>query len=718
MKIVNEKTPRIGVFVCHCGINIGGIIDIQEVVEHAKSLPNVVYAEENLYTCSSEGLTKIKEAIQKYDLNRVVVASCTPRTHEPLFRVTCEEAGLNKYLFQMANIREHCSWVHAHERDKATEKAKDIVRIAVAKARLLEAQEEREIEVEPSVLVIGGGIAGMTAALCSANRGFKAFIVEKEQELGGMLRQLHKLYPTGEEADKALKNIINSVKAHRNVQVFTSAAVKDVKGFIGNYNVSIEVKEKGNVNIKAGTIIVASGADYFEPIGMYGYKEYENVITQLQLEHLLKSRELKKPKKVVMIQCVGAREDKGRTYCSRICCTAALKNSMLIKEAYPDTDVYILFRDLQTYGKEYEELRWKAREKGIKLVQYIPERPPNVNPEAEGKLTVSVYHTLLGEEVKIGCDLVVLSTPLIQREDGKELSRILKVPLGPDDFFFEAHVKLRPVDFATDGIYVCGTAQGPKDIAESIAQAYAAASRAAIPMASKKVRTEAITAVVDSARCAECGQCVTVCPYSAIQLVTVNEHQIISKVNPILCKGCGVCAVACPTRAIEMQNFTNDQLIAQISEALAVPKPREEPIIVGFCCNWCSYAGADMAGVSRYQYPPNIRIVQVMCSGRVDPIHILWAFLRGADGILVTGCHIGDCHYVSGNKHAEQRVKRLREMIERAGFDSNRLRLEWISASEGKRFSDLVTEFTSQIKALGPNPIKLVANQQSPIEGS
>jgi len=718
METVNEEAPRIGVFVCHCGINIGGVVKVPEVVEYVKSLPHVVYAEENLYTCSSQGLTKIKEAIQKYNLNRVVVASCTPRTHEPLFRVTCEDAGLNKYLFQMANIREHCSWVHAHEPQKATEKAKDIIRMAVAKARLLEEQEEPEIEVEPSVLVIGGGIAGMTAALCLANRGFKAFIVEKEPEMGGMLRQLHKLYPTGEEADEVLKDITNNVKAHENVQVFTSAAVKDVKGFIGNYNVSIEVKGKGNVNVKAGTIIVASGAAYFEPIGMYGYKEYGNVLTQLQLEQLLKSGELKKPEKVVMIQCVGARKDEGRTYCSRICCTVALKNAMLIKEMYLDTDIYILFRDLQTYGKEYEEYRWRAREKGIKFIKYVPERPPNVTSEAKEKLTVSVYHTLLGEEVKIGCDLVVLSTPLIQRGDGKELSRTLKVPLGPDDFFFEAHVKLRPVDFATDGIYVCGTAQGPKDVAESIVQAYAAASRAAIPMASKKMRTEAIMAVVDSTRCGGCGECETVCPYGAIQLAAVNEHQIVSKVNPILCKGCGVCAVACPTRAIEMQNFTNDQLTAQISEALAITTPSEEPIIVGFCCNWCSYAGADMAGVSRYQYPPNIRIIHVMCSGRVDPMHILWAFLKGADGVFVSGCHVGGCHYVSGNKHAEQRVERLREMIERAGFDSERLRLEWISASEGKRFADLVTEFTSQIKALGPNPIKLVANPQSQIGGS
>jgi len=718
METVNEEVPRIGVFICHCGINIGGVVKVPEVVEYAKTLPDVVYVEENLYTCSSEGLVKIKEAIQKHNLNRVVVASCTPRTHEPLFRVTCEEAGLNKYLFQMANIREHCSWVHAHEPQKATEKAKDIVRMAVAKARLLEAQEEPEIEVEPSVLVIGGGIAGMTATLCLANRGFKAFIVEKEPEMGGMLRQLHKLYPTGEEADELLKDVINNVKAHKNVQVFTSAAVKDVKGFIGNYNISIEVKGKGNVNVKAGTIIVASGASYFEPVGMYGYKEYDNVITQLQLEQLLKSGELKKPEKVVMIQCVGAREDEGRTYCSRICCTVALKNAMFIKEVYPDTDVYILFRDLQTYGKEYEEYRWKAREKGIKFLRYIPKRPPNVTLEAKEKLMVSVYHTLLGEEVKIGCDLVVLSTPLIQRGDGKELSRILRLPLGPDDFFFEAHVKLRPVDFATDGIYVCGTAQGPKDVAESIAQAYAAASRAAIPMASKKMRTEAIMAVVDSARCGGCGECETVCPYSAIELATVNERQIVSKVNPILCKGCGVCAVTCPTRAIEMQNFTNDQLTAQISEALAITTPNGDPTIIGFCCNWCSYAGADMAGVSRYQYPPNIRIIQVMCSGRVDPMHILWAFLKGADGVFVSGCHIGDCHYVSGNKHAEQRVEKLREMIERAGFDSKRLRLEWISASEGKRFADLVTEFTSQIKALGPNPIKLVANPQSRIGGS
>ena len=564
MERIQEEAPRIGVFICHCGINIGGVVNVPEVVEYAKTLPDVVYAEDNLYTCSSEGISRIKEGIGKYRLNRVVVASCTPRTHEPLFRGACEEAGVNKYLFEMANIRDQCSWVHSHEPEKATEKAKDLVRMAVAKARLLRPQEEPEIDVTPSALVIGGGIAGMTAALCLADQGFKVHIVEKEPELGGMLRHLYKLYPTMQDASEGLNRIVNAVKSNQSIEVLTSTVTKQVKGFIGNFDVTVQKGNAEAASFRVGTIIVATGAANFEPVGMYGYGENDNVITQLQLEQILKDGQLERPEKVVMIQCVGAREEKGRTYCSRICCMNAHKNALLIKERSPDTDVYILFRQLQTYGKHYEEWHRMAQDKGIRFIKYVPEKPPQVAAGKNGKLTVSVYHALLGEQVNIESDLVVLSTPLIQHEDAKKLSQILKVPLGPDGFFFEAHVKLRPIDFATDGIYVCGTAHSPKDTAESVSQAFGVASRAAIPMALKRVRAEAITSVIDESLCSGCGTCVRLCPYGAIE----KDEKGVARVTEVVCKGCGVCAASCPEGAITMRHFTNEQVIAQVLAAL------------------------------------------------------------------------------------------------------------------------------------------------------
>lgn len=558
---IEREAPRIGIFVCHCGINIGGVVNVPEVVEYAKKLPNVVHAEDNLYTCSSQGLGKIKESIRKYNLNRVIVASCTPRTHEPLFRSACEEAGVNKYLFEMANIREQCSWVHMHVPREATEKAKDLIRMAVARARLLEPQVEVEIDVEPSALVIGAGIAGMNAALCLANRGFKVYLVEKEPDVGGMLRRLYRMYPTGQTASEVLEPVVRAVKSHEKIELLTSTIIKSVKGFIGNFDVTAERAGK-EVKFKVGTIIVATGAVEYEPVGLYGYGKYKGAITQLQLEEMFRNGKLGKPDAVVMILCVGAREPEGRTYCGRICCATSIKNALLIKGASPETDVYILYRDLQAYGKEYEEYHRMAREAGITFVNYVPDNPPKVLEEPSGKLKVKVYDALLYMDIEIPCDLVVLSTPLVQHEYGKELSRMLKVPLGSDGFFLEAHVKLRPVDFATDGIYVCGTAHSPKDVSESVMQAYAAASRASIPMAMGRVKSEAIIASVYEDKCMGCGLCKDLCKFGAI----VIEGRRAKVIAP-LCKGCGMCAASCPSNSLIMKHFTDHQVIAQINAA-------------------------------------------------------------------------------------------------------------------------------------------------------
>jgi len=563
---MNEKDkPRIGVFVCRCGVNIGSIVNVPEVVECAKTLPNVSYAEENLYTCSSEGLSKIKEAIKKHQLNRIVVASCTPRTHEPLFRSACEEAGMNKYLFHMANIREQCSWVHAKEPRKATEKAKETVRMAVAKAALLEPQAEPEIDVQGSAVVIGGGVSGMTAALSLANQQFKVYLIEKEKELGGKLKELYKLHPNDKPSSEILDEYVQSVRSNPNIKVYTSSTVKHIEGFIGNFEASINHEGKEQ-KLNAGTIIVATGADVFKPRGMYCYGENKNVITQLELEKLMKENKLVKPKNVVMIQCVGAREEKegGRNYCSRICCAVAVKNALQIKELFPEAEVSILYRDMQTYGKEFEEQYQKARGNFVQFIRYDFENPPEVCTRPDGGLSVKVHDILVNATLELDADLVVLSTPLVQWEDAKELSKLLKVPLGADGFFFEAHVKLRPVDFATDGIFVCGTAHSPKTIAESIAQAYAAASRAGIPMALGRVRTEAITAFVDEDLCTSCGTCVKLCPYNAIR----KDDQGIARVNDVLCKGCGVCAASCPEKAINMRHFSDAQVLAEATAAL------------------------------------------------------------------------------------------------------------------------------------------------------
>jgi heterodisulfide reductase subunit A len=563
MKEDNE--PRIGVFVCHCGVNIASVVNVPDVVEYAKTLPDVTYAEGNLYTCSSEGLGKIQEAIKTHKLNRVVVASCTPRTHEQLFRSACEEAGLNKYLFHMANIREQCSWVHSKEPKKATKKAKETIRMAVAKAALLAPQTEPEIDVQSSALVIGGGVAGMSAALSLANQKFKVHLVEKENQLGGKLLELYKLYPTDRPSSEVLEEFVQAVRSNANINVYTSSTVKSSEGFLGNFKVAIN-HEGRDETFDVGTIVVATGANVLKPHHTYHYGECKNVLTQLELEQLMKEKKLGKPKSVVMIQCVGAREEKegGRNYCSRICCAVAVKNALEIKELVPEAEVSILYRDMQTYGTSFEEHYQKARENFVQFLRYDVENPPEVFTHPDGRLAVRVHDILVNATMELDADLVVLSTPLIQWEEAEELSKMLKVPLGADRFFFEAHVKLRPVDFATDGIFVCGTAHSPKTIAESIAQAYAAASRAGIPMAVKRVRTEAITALVDDSACTGCGTCIKLCPYSAIQ----KDERGVAKVNDVLCKGCGVCAASCPERAISMRHFSDAQVLAEATAAL------------------------------------------------------------------------------------------------------------------------------------------------------
>ncbi|MEM3566934.1 MAG: CoB--CoM heterodisulfide reductase iron-sulfur subunit A family protein [Candidatus Bathyarchaeia archaeon] len=557
---VSQEEPRIGVFICHCGINIGGIVRVPEVVEYVKKLPNVVYAEDNLYTCSDDTQKRIKEKIQEHRLNRVVVASCTPRTHEPLFRETVQEAGLNPYLFEMANIRDQCSWVHMHQPKEATEKAKDLVRAVVAKARLLKPLKKPVIGVTPVALIIGGGVSGMTAALELAKQGFEVHLVEREKELGGHLRKIYYLLE-GEDPKEQLNKLVKEVMGNKKIHVHLGAEVTEVNGFVGNFKSKI-VEGGKEKEIEHGVVIVATGAVEYKPTE-YLYGKDPRVMTQHELEEKIAKGEFK-AKTVVMIQCVGARTEE-KPNCARICCGQAIKNALKIKETSPQTDVYVLYKDVRSYGFKEDYYR-KAAEKGVIFINYDDERKPKVT-NTGGKLKVRFYEPVVKEEIEIQPDLVILSAATIPNPDNKRIAEMLKVPLTKDGFFLEAHMKLRPVDFQTDGVFLCGMAHLPKYLDESIAQACAAAARAATILSKKTLETEGIIANVDEDLCSGCRICEHLCAYGAIEMKEKNG-KLVAHVIEALCKGCGVCGTACPTKAITLGHFTTEEILAQVRAAL------------------------------------------------------------------------------------------------------------------------------------------------------
>jgi len=534
-----DEEIRVGTFICHCGSNIGGVIDCKKLAEYAGTLPNVAHSEDNLYTCSEVGLTAIKNAIEEHNLNRVVVASCTPRTHEPLFRECISEAGLNQYLFNFVNIRDQCSWVHMKDPEGAYLKAMDLVRMGVAKAAKLEPLEMINIKINSVALVIGGGVSGINAALNLSGQGFKTYLVEKEDKLGGRLNSLNKLFPYDLDASEFIDKMTSKINNTKNIEVLTSTTVKNIDGFVGNFEV--EVEQNGNARtLEVGAIIVAVGSSLLDPKGLFGY-DGKKRITQYELEPKLKNKELS-AKNIVMIQCAGSRNDK-RPYCSSVCCMTALKNSVAIKEQNPDAQVTILFRDLYTPGTDYEEYYRRAREQGVIFINYNADKMPNVE---ENK--VKVYNEYIGDEMEIPYDLLVLSTPLVSNADNKELAQMLKVPLESNGFFLEAHVKLRPSDFATDGIYICGSAKWPVDITESISQAYSAASRASTILSHSEIEVEGATSTLPEHNknlCTGCEICVKVCPYHAIIKNEDDEIEVIEA----LCKGCGLCAATCTNNA-------------------------------------------------------------------------------------------------------------------------------------------------------------------------
>ncbi len=561
---VSAEPPRIGVFVCHCGINIAGVVDVAAVTEYAKGLPDVVHGEHSLYTCSQDNQQKIKEQLAEHALNRVVIASCTPRTHEPLFQDTIREVGLNPSLLEFVSIREHCSWVHQTRRADATEKAKSLVRMAVSKARLLRPTSRSSFPVKKAVLVLGGGISGMTAALSLAEQGFDVHLVEKEKELGGNLAKLHSTL-AGDDPQALLRETIERVLATDRITVHAGAHLGELAGYVGNYRSTIvgPDEEEGTV-VEHGAVVVATGGRERETTE-YLRGASERVITQKELEAMLAeenaAERMASVRNVVMIQCVGSREE-GALYCSRVCCGNAIKNALRIKELNPGANVAVFYRDVRMYGFK-ERFYQLAREKGVFFIRYEPERKPVVSrgDEADGPLWVEGKDPVLGAKVRLPADLLVLSVGIAPNEDSEEIAKVLKVPLDQDGFFLEAHIKLRPVDFSTDGIFLCGLAHSPKYVNEAISQARAAAARAVTLLARGKIQGKGRTAEVKERLCAGCGVCVSVCPYDARE---IDEETRTAKVIEVLCQGCGACAAACPNGATLQVGFAKKEIMAAV----------------------------------------------------------------------------------------------------------------------------------------------------------
>ena len=772
----NEEI-RIGIFVCHCGLNIAGSVNCKEVVEYASTLPHVVLSEHNLYTCSDPGQERIRKCIIEHNLNRVVVASCTPRLHEPTFRKTCEEAGLNKYLFEMANIREHCSWVHLHEPKKATEKAKDLVHMAVARAALLKPQEELVVPVARQALVIGGGVAGIQAALDLADTGYKVYLVEKSPSIGGKMAQLDKTFPTMDCSICILAPKMSDVGRHPNIELLTNSEVVKVGGYIGNFKVTVHKKPRyvtkectacgdcvdvcpvevpnefevgltwrkaihtpfaqavpaiylidedsciglgdntcakckdvcgpdainfndkpEDIELDVGTIIVATGMDVYDPVALteYGYLSAPNVITSLEFERLINAggptggrlvrpSDMQVPKSVAFVQCVGSRaKKKGNPYCSNVCCMNTIKDALLIKEHWPDTKIYVFYIDIRAFGKTFEDLFRRAKGAGVIFVRGLPAEI--IEDKKSHNLWLIGENTLEKKIYKVNVETAILAVGLRPSDDSDKIQRLLRLSKTSDGFFMEAHPKLKPVDTPTRGVFLAGCAESPKDIKDSVTQASAATARAGILMAKGSVTIEAITPVVSAEKCIGCGMCTRVCPYNAI---TVNKERKKAEVIEAACSGCGACGAECPVGAIEMSHFTDEQIYAQID---AATEENADKKILAFCCNWCSYAGADFAGVSRMQYPASVRIIRSMCSARVATKFVERAFSRGVAAVLVSGCHLNDCHYIDGNYQTKKRVEKLWKKMERLGLDKNRLQLAWISAAEGEKFASKIKE--------------------------
>lgn len=703
--IPDIEIPRIGVFVCHCGSNIAGVVDVERVVAYARTLPDVVFADHQMFSCAGNTQADIENAIREHGITRVVIAACSPKTHESAFRGVLIRAGLNPYLLEMANIRNMDSWVHKFEKDAATIKAMEMTAMAVEKARLLIPLESSHLPLTQSALVIGGGIAGMTAATALARQGYETHLVEKAGRLGGLLADLRSLGPVGLsslDVIYAKKHELNQTGVH----IHAPATIETIGGVVGSFQAHLSTGE----DLTIGAIIVATGGVPYQP-QEFGYGRDPRVITNLELERLL-SYKLKTPdsrltgaelsafnfapstpiERVTFISCVGSRQ--GHIGCARYCCTSMLHQALALRRL--GKKVRVVSKDIRTYSRQAEELYEEAMRAGVQFFRYADDRPPQDEVVFEAG-EVRLYDHLLGAELRIPTDLLVLVTGLRPPED--TLAEQLKLARSEDGSYMELHPKLGPVQTAIQGVYLAGTAQGAKDVRESMAQAMAAAGKAGALLARGAIEKEPLTAKYTPDACIGCLRCVKVCPFSAIEQVGERGKPGAIRIIEAACMGCGNCAAECPTQAIDMPYFTRQQIMAQIDAALA-ENPGEKVLV--FTCNWCSYAGADLAGIEKRQYPPSSRIIRTMCSARFEEGFIAGAFERGAGAVLVTGCRLtengSDCHYNYANVHTQKRFERWHKKFVKQGIAPERLQLRWISAAEGKEFAEKLTEMDAIVK--------------------
>jgi len=687
---MSDEAIRIGVFVCDCGTNIAGVVDVPEVTEYARGLKNVVLADEGRWSCSVDYLKKLQDLIKENNINRVVIASCTPRTHEPLFKRTTKEAGVNPYLLEFVSIREQVSWVHMQEPEIATQKAKDLIKMGVAKAALLEEGQEIKLPVKTDCLIIGGGMAGMNAALSVADQGFKVYVVEKEQHLGGLLNKIcfvshdHHKSP----ASRILQAKIDQVQSHPNINVFTDTRIETVQGYIGNYTVKLKTNGSGTTQaLDISTIIVATGMKEIEPQDQFEFGRDPRVITQLQLDTLLKNKNLGDVKNVVMISCVNSKnETRG---CCHVGCHVSVKNAIAIKHLCKNAEVTILYRDMSLI-KEEGSAQQRAKRLGVKFLRFPDDRYPEVKSE-NGILRVKVHDLLLGKDFVFDSDLLVLTTAFQGDDTVDEIKAHLKVSSNSDRFFQESHVKLGPLEFATDGVSLAGCAKAPMTFKESCEEGIGAAMKASIPMNKGYIETEGIVADIDLTDCTQCGLCSKRCPYSAIQVDEEKNPDVIKA----LCKGCGLCAADCPAECISIVHYSDEQVLAQVEAALE-EEPQQK--IIAFVCHWCALGGVDMAGVSRLQYPANARLIRVMCSARVSMKMMQRPFELGAAGVLVAGCEFPTCHYIEGNYAAEKRLKRAQKKLAKAGYDPEKLWNIWCSAADGPKFANTMRAMVKDLQ--------------------
>jgi len=768
---------NIGVYVCHCGINIASVVDVEALTEYAKTLPDVVISRNYQYMCSDPGQGLIKKDVEEFDLDRVVVCACSPRMHEPTFRKAIAESGLNPYMLEVANIRENVSWVHT-DGTEATEKSRSLVRSALAKARLLEPIGTLQEDVTHAALVVGAGIAGIQTALDIADNGFKVYLVEQTPSVGGRMAQLDKTFPTLDCSACILTPKMVDVSRHPNIELMTYSEVTDISGYVGNFNVKIHKKPryvdadkctgcgacaeacrlsgkipnyhdafigkrsaiyipfpqavpsthtidperclmltKGkcgksnlcveacgaeaidfeqkaeDVEVNVGAIVVATGFDTFDPSlkPELGYDLYDNVITGLEFERLVAASgptggkiliNDKEPKEIVLIQCVGSRDETvGNEYCSRVCCMYTAKHAHLLRDKIPDAKITVFYIDVRAFGKGFEEFYDRVRKEEV---LYRRGNPSEVYKKGD-KLVVRAEDTFSGKPIEVEADLVVLAVGMVPRSDSDEIQSMLKLSRSSDKFFMEAHPKLKPIDTAVDGVFLSGTCQGPKDIPDTVGQASGAAARACTILSKDKMDFDMITANINVDICIHCGKCFENCIYQAI--IEVEEEDIY-RVIDANCKACGKCASSCPANAVELRYTTDIQIEAQVDDVLE----GEEDSFIAFCCNWCSYAAADLAGTTRMKYSPRIKIIRVPCSGRVAPNHIMHAFEKGAKGVMIAGCMLGDCHYIDGNYRAAENVEIAKKALGLMGIKVEKLEMFFISASDAELFTEAVEE--------------------------